>query len=83
VLAFLVAPPQQHTPQAAPPQAAPPQQQHTQPPAAPLPPGDSRPGLDRLDSIVRETGNAWRISLLEVDGQGATVQSVTPGASAV
>jgi homoserine kinase len=82
VLAFLVAPPQ-HTPQQlTQPPAAPPQPAQ-QPPAAPLPPGDSRPGLDRLDSIVRETGNAWRISLLEVDGQGATVQSVTPGASAV
>jgi homoserine kinase len=72
VLAFLVAPSPQDVPRAAAP-----------PPAAPLSPGDSSPGLDRLDSIVRETGNAWRISLLEVDRQGATVQSVTPGASAV
>jgi homoserine kinase len=33
-------------------------------------------GLDRLDSIVRETGIEWRISPLDVERQGA---SVAPG----
>jgi hypothetical protein len=35
-------------------------------------------GLDRMDSIVRETGNDWRISPLDVERQGA---SVAPGVS--
>ena len=33
-------------------------------------------GMDRLDSIVKETGNEWRISPLDVERQGA---SVAPG----
>jgi homoserine kinase len=33
-------------------------------------------GLDRLGSIVKETGNEWRISPLDVERRGA---SVTPG----
>jgi homoserine kinase len=33
----------------------------------------AKPGLDRLDSIVRETGKAWRISPLDVARQGARV----------
>jgi homoserine kinase len=35
-------------------------------------------GLDRMDSIVKETGNEWRISPLDVERQGA---SVAPGVS--
>ena len=35
-------------------------------------------GLDRMDSIVKEAGNEWRISPLDVERQGA---SVAPGAS--
>ena len=35
-------------------------------------------GLDRMDSIVKETGNTWRISPLDVERQGA---SVAPGVS--
>jgi homoserine kinase len=33
----------------------------------------TKPGLDRLDSIVRETGKAWYISSLDVARQGARV----------
>jgi homoserine kinase len=33
----------------------------------------TKPGLDTLDSIVRETGKAWRISPLDVARQGAQV----------
>jgi len=33
----------------------------------------AKPGLDTLDSIVRETGRAWRISSLDVARQGARV----------
>jgi homoserine kinase len=33
----------------------------------------TKPGLDRLDSIVRETGKAWHISPLDVARQGARV----------
>jgi homoserine kinase len=41
-----------------------------------LTPGSCSHGLDRVDSIVRETGNEWRISPLDVERQGA---SVAPG----
>jgi len=39
----------------------------------------SRHGLDKLDSIVRETGIEWRISPLDVERQGA---SAAPGVPA-
>ncbi len=38
---------------------------------------DSAPDL--VDSIARETGIAWRISPLDVDRQGATLQTAVPG----
>src|SRR5579875_602636 len=41
------------------------------------------PGLDVVDSSARETGSAWDISVLDVDWQGASIQSVMPGASPV
>jgi homoserine kinase len=34
---------------------------------------------DLVDSIARETGIAWRISPLDVDRQGATLQTAVPG----
>ena len=37
-------------------------------------------GLDRLGSIVRETGNEWRISPLDVERQGASVAPGVPSA---
>ena len=37
-------------------------------------------GLDKLDSIVRETGIEWRVSPLDVERQGA---SVAPGVPSV
>ena len=37
-------------------------------------------GLDTLDSIVRETGNEWRISPLDVERQGASVAPGVPSA---
>ena len=37
-------------------------------------------GLDRMDSIVRETGNDWRISPLDVERQGASVAPGVPSA---
>ncbi len=48
-------------------------------------PGDTfgLPGLKVLDSSARETGTAWDISVLDVDSQGASIQSVMPGASPV
>jgi homoserine kinase len=36
--------------------------------------------IEVLDSSARETGTAWDISVFEVDRQGASIQSVTPGA---
>jgi homoserine kinase len=42
------------------------------------PGSDSAPDL--VDSIARETGIAWRISPLDVDRQGATLQTAVPGA---
>ena len=39
----------------------------------------TKPGLDRLDSIVRKTGKAWRISPLDVARQGAQVLHPNPG----
>jgi len=35
---------------------------------------DTRPGLEVVDSIARETGIAWHVTPLKVDRQGATVQ---------
>lgn len=35
---------------------------------------DAEPGLATVDSIARETGIAWRVTPLNVDRQGATVQ---------
>jgi homoserine kinase len=43
-----------------------------------LTPGSRGHGLDKMDSIVKETGNSWRISPLDVERQGA---SVAPGVS--
>jgi homoserine kinase len=40
----------------------------------------SRRGLDRLDSIVKETGIEWRINPLDVERQGASVTPGVPGA---
>jgi homoserine kinase len=40
----------------------------------------TRPGLDFVDSIARETGIAWHVTPLKVDRQCATVQSGGPGA---
>jgi homoserine kinase len=37
-------------------------------------------GLDTLDSIVRETGNEWHISPLDVERQGASVAPGVPSA---
>jgi len=37
-------------------------------------------GLDRMDSIVKETGNEWRISPLDVERQGASVAPGVPSA---
>jgi homoserine kinase len=34
---------------------------------------------DLVDSIARETGIGWHISPLDVDGQGATLQTAVPG----
>jgi homoserine kinase len=34
---------------------------------------------DLVDSIASETGNAWRISPLAIDRQGATLQTAVPG----
>jgi homoserine kinase len=39
--------------------------------------GPARPDL--VDSIVAETGIGWRISLLAIDRQGATLQTAVPG----
>jgi homoserine kinase len=41
----------------------------------------AKPGLDRLDSIVRETGKAWRINPLDVARQGARVLHPDAGGS--
>jgi homoserine kinase len=38
--------------------------------------GPDRPGL--VDSIVAETGIGWRISPLDIDRQGATLQTAVP-----
>ena len=38
------------------------------------------PGPAEVDSIVAQTGNQWHVSPLDVDRQGATIQSVPPGA---
>jgi homoserine kinase len=38
----------------------------------------SGPGLDRLDSIVRETGSEWHISPLDVERHGASIQPASP-----
>jgi homoserine kinase len=35
---------------------------------------------DGLDSTIRDMGIGWDISVLDVDQQGASIQSVTPGA---
>jgi len=46
------------------------------------PTGDGEPGrarLDVLDSIARDMGIGWDISVLDVDRRGASIQSVTPG----
>jgi homoserine kinase len=40
---------------------------------------DSRHYLDRLGSIVRETGIAWHISSLDVERQGARILRAEPG----
>jgi homoserine kinase len=37
------------------------------------------PGLDLVGSIAAETGTTWRISPLDVDRQGATLQTALPG----
>jgi homoserine kinase len=37
-------------------------------------------GLDRMDSIVKETGNDWRISPLDVERRGASVAPGVPSA---
>jgi homoserine kinase len=37
------------------------------------------PSPDLVDSIAAETGIAWRISPLDVDRQGATLQTAVPG----
>jgi homoserine kinase len=37
-------------------------------------------GLDTMDSIVKETGNEWRISPLDVERQGASVAPGVPSA---
>jgi len=52
-----------------------------------VPPGQQRPGavtsadLGVLGSIVKETGNAWLVSPLNVDRQGASVQFGPPVAN--
>jgi homoserine kinase len=45
-----------------------------------LTPGSRGLGLDRMDSIVKETGNKWRISPLDVERQGASVAPGVPSA---
>ena len=42
-----------------------------------LSPG-GQPPLDRLDSIVRETGIEWLVSPLDVERHGASIQSASP-----
>ncbi len=42
--------------------------------------GSCAHGLDRVDSIVKETGNEWRISPLDVERQGASVAPGVPSA---
>ncbi len=42
--------------------------------------GSGGDGLDRVDSIVKETGNDWRISPLDVERQGASVAPGVPSA---
>ena len=37
------------------------------------------PGPDLVDSIAAETGIGWHISLLDIDRQGATLQTAKPG----
>jgi homoserine kinase len=37
------------------------------------------PGSPEVDSIATQTGNEWHVSPLDVDRQGATIQSVPPG----
>jgi len=37
------------------------------------------PGPDLVDSIAAETGIGWRISPLDIDRQGATLQTALPG----
>ncbi|HLX47811.1 MAG TPA: homoserine kinase [Streptosporangiaceae bacterium] len=37
------------------------------------------PGSPEVDSIAIQTGNEWHVSPLDVDRQGATIQSVPPG----
>ena len=36
------------------------------------------PGPDLVDSIAAETGIGWRISPLDIDRQGATLQTAVP-----
>ncbi len=38
------------------------------------------PGPEEVDSIVSRTGKQWHVTPLDVDRQGATIQSVPPGA---
>jgi homoserine kinase len=38
------------------------------------------PGPEEVDSIVSQTGKPWHVTPLDVDRQGATIQSVPPGA---
>jgi homoserine kinase len=42
--------------------------------------GSCGQGLDRMDSIVKETGSDWRISPLDVERQGASVAPGVPSA---
>ena len=39
---------------------------------------DRNPGPDLVDSIAAETGIGWRISPLDIDRQGATLQTAVP-----
>jgi homoserine kinase len=40
-----------------------------------------RPGPGEVDSIAGQAGTQWHVSPLDVDRQGATIQSVPPGAA--
>ncbi|HKB30074.1 MAG TPA: homoserine kinase [Streptosporangiaceae bacterium] len=46
-----------------------------------FPAAESSAGLGVLGSIVKETGNGWLVSPLDVDRQGASVQSGPPDAT--